>query len=192
MHGLVNRSIQRFIRDTYGVAVWDAVARDAGIPPQGFEALLTYDDALTYTVIASASVRLGKPRDAFLEDLGAYLAGIEALRRLMRFSGVDFSDFILSLDELPDRVRLAVPDLEMPELSVLPVGEGRFRVSCKGAHPGYGAVFAGVLRAMADDYGVLALIDSVTSAGPEEAVSVELLETRFAAERRFDLARPEV
>ncbi len=109
MHGLVNRSIQCFLRDTYGAELWAKVASEAGISPAGFEALLSYDDGLTDVVIDAAARRLGKPREALLEDVGIYLAGLEPLRRLLRFGGVDYVDFLQSLDELPERVRLAVP-----------------------------------------------------------------------------------
>ena len=47
MHGLMNRSIQCFLRDTYGAGCWRSVAQDIGIGADGFEAMLLYDDALT-------------------------------------------------------------------------------------------------------------------------------------------------
>jgi hypothetical protein len=48
------------------------------------------------------------------------------------------------------------------------------------------AIFAGALRAMADDYGALALI------GPPDGDSlpVEVLVDQFTSGRRFDLALP--
>ena len=190
MHGLVNRSVQCFLRDTYGVARWVSVAEEAGIDPNGFEALLVYDDALTDAMIGAAARQLGKPREALLEDVGIYLAGLEPLRRLLRFGGVDYADFLQSLDELPDRVHLAVPELDMPGLELRATGPGRFTLVCGGQHDGFGAVFAGILRAMADDYGALALIEA-GGGGAAETVGIELLEAQFATGRRFDLARPE-
>ncbi len=191
MHGLVNRSVQCFLRDTYGVARWTSVAEEAGIDPNGFEALLLYDDTLTDAMIDAAARQLGKPREALLEDVGIYLVGLEPLRRLLRFGGVDYADFLQSLDELPDRVHLAVPDLDMPELELRTTGPGRFTLICGGEHEGFGAVFAGILRAMADDYGALALIEVGGGGAPPETVGIELLEAQFATGRRFDLARPE-
>ena len=47
MHGLVNRSLQCFLRDTYGAPLWDRLAEGVGVGPQGFEAMLVYDDGLT-------------------------------------------------------------------------------------------------------------------------------------------------
>jgi hypothetical protein len=191
MQGLVNRSIQCFLRDTYGSELWCKIAEDVGVNTVGFEALLMYDDAITDLLVETSAKWLGKPRDALLEDLGIYLAGLEALRRLLRFGGVDFVDFLQSLDELPERVHLAVPDLDIPELRLSAIGGGRFTLECKGEIPGFGSVFAGVLRAMADDYGALALIDLAQTASAGERIQIELLEMQFASGRQFDLALPE-
>lgn len=190
MHGLVNRSIQCFLRDTYGAELWAKVACEAGIPTAGFEALLSYDDGLTDVVIAAAARRLDKPREALLEDVGIYLAGLEPLRRLLRFGGVDYVDFLQSLDELPERVRLAVPELDIPDLALNPAGAGRYTLACQSRHSGFAAVFAGILRAMADDYGSLVLIEAGTEEIDPGSVSIELLDARFAAGRHFDLAGP--
>ncbi len=190
MHGLVNRSIQCFLRDTYGAKLWAKVASEAGISPAGFEALLSYDDGLTDVVIDAAARRLGKPREALLEDVGIYLAGLEPLRRLLRFGGVDYVDFLQSLDELPERVRLAVPELDIPDLVLTPAGAGRYTLVCRAQHSGFAAVFAGILRAMADDYGSLVLIEPGAEESDSGSVAIELLDARFAVGRHFDLAGP--
>lgn len=186
MHGLVNRSLQTFLRDTYGTALWVSVAEAAAAPVSGFEAMLSYDDAVTDRLIEAAEAALGKPRDAVLEDLGMFLVSFEPLRRLLRFSGVDYVAFLLSLDELPDRARLAVADIGLPDLSVEAEGPAEFLLTVGPGHPGFRPVFAGVLRAMADDFGAFALVDLVD----EAKIRIDLLEARFAEGRAFDLAAP--
>ena len=191
MHGLVNRSIQCFLRDTYGNAQWHAIAAEAGVPPEGFEGMLDYEDAVTEALLAAAQVRLSKPRDALLEDLGIHLVshpGFEPLRRLLRFGGVGFEDFLHSLDDLQGRGRLAVPDLELPRLELHEFGDGRYSVACHARHPGFVHVVAGVLRAMADDYGALVLIEVAEADTPSARLDVELLDRRFARGRSFQLA----
>ncbi|WP_343079698.1 heme NO-binding domain-containing protein [Ostreiculturibacter nitratireducens] len=192
MHGLMNRAVQCFLRDAYGEEVWMGVAQAAGVEPEGFEALLTYPDEVTEAVLAAASARLGKPRDALLEDVGIYLVGLEPLRRLLRFGGVSYTDFLDTLEELPGRAMLAVPDLGLPTLDVRAHGHGRLTLLCRPGFPGMGHVFAGVLRALADDYGALALIDHAGEDDDGETVEIELLEASFSEGRRFDLARPRV
>jgi hypothetical protein len=191
MHGLVNRAVQSFLRDTYGEALWAEVARTAGLPAGGFEPMLTYDPALTEAMVQAASRHLQRPREALFEDIGTYLVSHpnrERLRRLLRFGGIDFVDFLHSLEDLPDRARLALPDLDLPALALNEAGEDHYALTCEARIPGTGHVAMGLLRAMADDYGALVLLDHRTAASGAEEVSIHLLDRRFAAGRRFDLA----
>lgn len=191
MHGLVNRSIESFLRDTYGEAVWAEVALGAGLGAGGFEAMLGYDDALTDAVFAAAARVLRRPRETVQEDLGIYLVShpnLERLRRLLRFGGTGFVDFLHSLDDLQGRGRMAVPDLDLPALELTAAAADRFRLTCRSPVSGAGHVIVGLLRAMADDYGALVMLEH-EGAGPEgEIVSIHLADSRFATGRSFDLA----
>lgn len=192
MHGLVNRALQCFLRDSFGPALWAAVAADArlaeaGVGPDGFEPMLHYDPVLTHRLIDAATRRLERPRAALLEDLGTYLVSHhsrEGVRRLLRFGGVGFADFLHSLDDLPGRVRLAVPDLELPQLTLRDLGLSRFRLECEGADTAFVPVLAGLLRAIADDYGALVLIEADEDA---RALHIDLMDQQFASGRRFHL-----
>jgi len=191
MHGLINRSIQCFLRDAYGADLWREAADAAGLGPDGFEAMLIYDDALTDAVLDAASGRLDLPVEAILEDLGTYLVsnpGLERLRRLLRFGGVGFIDFLYSLDDLPGRGRLAVPELDLPHLELVEEdGAGRFTLICRAQHPGFAHVMVGVLRAMADDYGALVLMSLECQRDGVASIGIHLLDQSFAVGRRFDL-----
>ncbi|MEM8539178.1 MAG: heme NO-binding domain-containing protein [Pseudomonadota bacterium] len=190
MHGLVNCAIQRFVQDAYGPEIWQQVARQADLPFPEFEAMLTYDDALTPRVLDAVASCLDRPRVDVMEDIGTYLvshSNTEALRRLLRFGGVDFVDFLHSLDDLPERARLAVPDLVLPDLELYETGINEFRLQCQALVAGFGHVMIGVLRSLADDYGVLALLDLERTDGVSETITIHLIETDFSAGRSFEL-----
>lgn len=192
MHGLMNRAVECFVRDTYGRRTWSTVARNAGLEDGSFESMLTYDEAVTDAVLEAAVAELDKPLDVFLEDLGTYIVShptTEALRRLLRFGGVSFYEFLNSLDELRGRARLAVSDLDLPELELQEQGDGSFLLYCRYHRPGFGHVLTGILRAMADDYGALVLLDVVERRDDVEVLSIVVLEAAFAEGRRFQLAR---
>jgi len=191
MLGLVNRSIQNFLTDTFGERIWYAVACKAGVSPEGFEPMLSYEDALTDRLLNVACETLDRRRFDFLEDLGTYLSTREAVRRLLRYGGRGYVDFLRSLNELHGRTQLALEDLKLPELTLRGLGQGQYSLSVLGASPGWGAVFAGVLRAMADDYGALVLIE--LNEHPEdglagEAITVQLLDSFHGSGRSFDLS----
>lgn len=193
MIGLVNRAIQSFLSDTYGRDGWLAVVREAQLPFDTFEPMLSYDAALTDLLLDAACRVLGRPREALLEDLGTYLVSHpnrEGLRRLLRFGGSSFIDFLHSLEDLPDLARLALPDLALPDLVLTDAGGDRFLLSCRSPLRGVGHLATGLLRAMADDYGALVLLDHLGAGTDGEVVAIHLLARRFAEGRRFELAVP--
>ncbi len=193
MHGLINRAIELFVRDTYGQDTWGEVAGRSELVPQDFEAMLDYPDTVTRDVLAGVSRVLDKPEAAILEDIGTYLVShptAEALRRLLRFSGTDFTDFLHSLDDLPARARLAVPQLILPPIKLCDHDGYRFSVAVGAGQSGglsFGYVLLGLLRAMADDYGVLVTLDHKGRRDGVETIEVRVLETAFARGRSFSL-----
>lgn len=191
MHGLILRTFQVFVEDTYGPAAWSDIARRANLEVPDFEAMLNYEPK-TYTALIEASEhRLCKPAETIWEDVGTYLVShpnSEGLRRLLRFGGVDFIEFLHSLDDLPDRTRLAVADLALPDLELSETGSNCFRLRVGAGLPGFGYVMMGVLRAMADDYGALALLDAEGGQRGEQILDVTVIETAYAEGREFELA----
>ncbi len=195
MHGLINRSLQSFLTDTYGPSVWQAIAKAAGLKTTGFEALLIYEDAITDAVIDAAAKQLNRPRETVLEDLGTYLVShqnLEGLRRLLRFGGVTFVDFLHSMEDLPEHGRLGVPNLDLPDFHLVEEAPGTFTLEITPLIAGVGHVIVGLLRAMADDYGALVLLDHAGLRGARECVSVLLLDQAHSSGRSFDLSMPEV
>jgi hypothetical protein len=191
MHGLTNRAIECFVRDTYGDRVWSDVVARSGLEFETFEAMLRYDDRLTSDVVGAAASILAKPSETLLEDIGTYLIShpsTEAIRRLMRFGGVCFSDFLVSLEELPGRARLAVPDLDLPQLELIEHQDGAATIYCRSGTPGVGWVLVGILRAMADDYGALVSLEHLGESEDLEMISIQVHETSFAEGRDFALA----
>lgn len=190
MHGLINRAVQCFVKDTYGTGVWQSVARRAGLEPPEFEAMLHYEDAVTEAVLAAISKETSVPKEAVLEDIGTYLVShpnVEALRRLLRFSGVTFQEFLHSLDDLRARARLALADLDLPALELRDLKAGEYNLLCHHEQPGFSYVVMGVLRTMADDYGALVLLDHTESGPGANTIHIQLIEESFSAGRRFVL-----
>ncbi|UWQ48724.1 heme NO-binding domain-containing protein [Leisingera caerulea] len=190
MHGLINRAIQAFVTSTYGADRWEEVMEEAGLGFSEFEAMLFYTDEQSGRMLAAMEKVLARPLPEMLEDMGTFLVSnpqVEALRRLLRFGGVNYVEFLHSLDDLPDRARLAVSDLHLPALELLEQAPQQFELICQPGLPGYAYVLMGVLRAMADDYGDLVFLDHSGTQGGAEVISITLVETKFAAGREFDL-----
>lgn len=193
MHGLIARTFQCFLQDTYGHAAWQDITTAAIFEAGDFEAMLDYDTRTVEGVLDAAVAHLDKPRDAMLEDIGTYLITHphnEGLRRLMRYGGVDFIDFLHSLEDLPGRAQLAVSDLVLPELELSDSSPGQFLLSCLRSQremPGFGHVLVGVLRAMADDYGALVTLDHRGVLDGAEIIDITVVEASFSEGRAFEL-----
>ncbi|MBQ4827176.1 heme NO-binding domain-containing protein [Leisingera sp. M527] len=190
MHGLINRAIQAFVTSTYGADRWEEVMEEAGLGFTEFEAMLFYSEEQSSQMLTAMEKVLARPLPEMLEDMGTFLVSnpqVEALRRLLRFGGVNYVEFLHSLDDLPDRARLAVSDLHLPGLELLEQAPEQFELVCQPGLPGYAYVLMGVLRAMADDYGDLVFLDHSGSQDGAEVIAITLIETEFAAGREFDL-----
>jgi hypothetical protein len=191
VHGLINKSAQGFLTATYGTAVWEDIAHRAGLPPDGFEAMLSYPDDQTDALLDAACACLDRSEASLLEDTGTYLvthSDVQPVRRLMRFGGPSFEDFILSLDELHDRARMAVPDLVLPVIEVSDAGGGHYLLSTRWQRRGAVALLSGVLNAMADDYGALVLLEpGAGSRAAQAGEGGDVIETLsvFLADRDF-------
>jgi len=189
MHGLINRAIQSFVCATYGQSCWARAITAADLGFSEFEAMLIYDRDLTFRLLDALCADLNRPRDELLEDLGTYLvshSNTEGLRRLLRFGGVNYVEFLHSLNDLSDRARLAVSDLTLPALELTEVSQTEYQLHCADDLPGYSSVMVGVLRAMADDYGALVMLSHHDETA-SDIISITLVESSFAAGREFDL-----
>ena len=190
MLGVVNKAIEEFVITVHGGAVWQEVLRDIGTPGFRFEPMLMYEDEKSYALIRALSKRLSKPQQDIHDDIGTYLVTPPnggALRRLLRFSGSSFDDFLLSLDDLNDRVDLALPDLQLPQIMVIPQTIDRVHVRVSQTWSGFAYVLQGLLRAMADDYGTLVFLDVRRDITDSACIEVILIENNFSAGIDFDM-----
>ena len=190
MDALLLRSLQGYVRDTFGLSVWQAVCRRAMLRIETFEPMLRYDPGTADRVAISAAEVLGRPVEAIWEDMGTHLVmnpRQEGARRLLRFGGASFADFLLSLEEMPGRARLALPDLRLPEIRVVERGPDLFEIVCPSPIRGFPRVLVGILTSMADDYGTLCVIETDGDA----TITVRILDSTHSEGRPFDLATPE-
>ena len=194
MHALMLRSLQGYVRDTFGAAAWAAVVREAALKCETFEPMLRYDPRLADEVAAGVARVLDRPVEAVWEDTGTYLItnpAHQGVRRLLRFGGVGFADFLHSLEEMPGRARLAWPGLTMPELSLRELGPDRFQLACHYPVRGAARVFVGILTAMADEYGALCVIEAEEGGETGHLISIQVLDSADSQAQSFDLALPE-
>ena len=191
MHGLIFRTIEAFVSDNFGSDLWVEVLAQAQSEVTSFELMLLYDDALLPRILTACAIVLDRDVSTVLEDIGTYLITHRRhafVRRLMRFGGHTYVELLHSIDELPGRTRLAVTGLDLPAITVEEHHPHHFMIRCHGMQIGFGHVLVGVLRAMADDYGTLAVLDHLGAKDGQEIIKVTVVEASFAQDRGFALA----
>lgn len=191
LHGLIFWCFESFVRFTYGAACWRSVMQDMDLGFESFGPVFRFDSALADRLVERVAQKLDKNPDALLEDFGTFLVTderVERVRRLLRFSGVDYTDFLLSLEDLRGRAQLAVPELDLPALELDEIASDEFHVTCRNCSTGTAHVLLGMLRALADDYGALVYIESLGRRGMDECLSIRLLEMQHSEGRTFNLS----
>jgi len=191
MLGVVNKAIEHFIRATYGDRVWHDAAEHALVSDHDIEPMLMYSDEITYHLIDGLIQTTGKPRQDVLDDLRTFLVTPphgRMVRRLLRFGGATFDDFLISMGDLNDRVALALPDLDLPTISVDLCVTDRAVITVENRIHGFANVLQGLLRAMADDYGTLVFIDIGECDEKTSQIVVILSEQNIAQGAEFNLA----
>jgi hypothetical protein len=82
---------------------------------------------------------------------------------------------------------LAVPDLQFPQLELMQEQAGQFTLYLRHAHSDFAYVFVGVLRALADDYGALVLLEPVEAVDGSCVLDIRLADVRFSEGNAFSL-----
>ena len=84
-------------------------------------------------------------------------------------------------------MRLAVPDLHLPEIRLTEVPEG-YELHCLTTETFWIPVLQGVLRSLADDYGALVFLERFVTPDGHDALRIHIAEQSFSEGRRFELA----
>lgn len=191
MQGIFNKAFQMFLTSVYGRASWDAVAASAGMRQGDFEPMLRYAPEQSQAIIEAAAQQLERSAESLLEDMGTHLVthrDMESLRRLLRFSGVSYVDFLNSLDELPGRARLALGEAVLPPFIVEEAAESYYYLTFDDGPDWLYPLMIGVLRGMADDYGALATVEMREDDTGETRLEILIFDANFSIGKAFDLA----
>lgn len=154
---MFNRAVAAYFQSHYGDDVWYAILHRARLSDAEILSI-EFRPRVVRKLFITGVRHLAKTPGELLEDLGAWLVQIDSIRRLLRFSGSTFEEFIESLVEIPDRGRMIFPKLPALELRLVTRDDGALEILVHGAPDGWVLVMAGALRAMADDYGALAVV----------------------------------
>jgi guanylate cyclase soluble subunit beta len=160
MYGLINSAMQDMIVDKFGAAQWEEIHAHSKVPEDSFLTMRSYEDAITYQLVTSASKVLGAPVDTCLEMFGVYWVdeiATKSFAPLMEATGQHTIDFLNNLNALHDRIASTFTDYVPPEFRVdkqdPEAPENRFRVHYFSKRDGLTPFVVGLLQGLADHFG---------------------------------------
>jgi len=116
MYGLVNRAAKDLITKVAGAPAWEVICKEAGVP-EGFVAMDTYDDSVTYNIIAAASAHLDLPAEEVLRQFGIHwitYTAVEGYGDMLNMWGSTLPEFLGNLNAMHARIRLNMSSLQPP------------------------------------------------------------------------------
>jgi len=186
---MVHKGIGVFVTNSFGAADWDALCQELGIDVDPASAT-QLNDFIATQILFTMAERTGRPKREVMEDYGMFLMTSDitsGIRRLMRFGGADFIEYIDSLEDLPGRIRLAIDDFILPSLTVIEETPMKYKIKVETKLGAFTFVLIGMFRAMADDYGTLCDISHHSRDDAGDIISIEIFDLGFDKGRDFSL-----
>ncbi len=181
MYGLVNKAVKDLVIANAGEEIWLEIASEAGVDPI-FISMDSYDDKVTYDLVAVASRRLETPAEEILRQFGSHwirFTATEGYGPLVEMFGGTLAEFLRNLsDDLHGRVAVTMPHLKPPEFFTEEVSPNQFDVHYKSHRPGLSPMVQGLLEGLAERYKTRADVahkDTVSEQPVHEVFSVKII-----------------
>ena len=144
-----------------------------------FISMQTYDDQITFDLVAQASTMLDVPADELLRQFGSYwirFTAAEGYGHLIPLFGDSLESFLSNLgNDLHARVSLTMPELQPPEFRTEQTQEGTWHVEYRSHRHGLRAMVLGLLEGLAERFNESVVVTHLSSAEDNGTV-VELFE----------------
>jgi len=153
MYGMVIQGAQDLLVSLGGDALWEQVLADAGLEGSVFAATTTYDDAVVYRLVASASTVTGLTQPEVLRALGRHwvlFTGSSGWGHLFDIAGDDLRSFIAGLDALHMRLQTVMTEIRAPSFDVEVIGDHELEVLYRSDREHLAPMVAGLLEGMAE------------------------------------------
>lgn len=151
MYGMVNQAVKDLALQLGGSELWASISERAGLDLPDFVAMQTYDDDITYRLVAGASEVLGLTPREVLETFGEHwirYTGEQGYGPMLAAMGRTLPQFLGNLDSMHSRIALNMPELRPPSFACEELGEGRLVVRYWSERPGLAPMVTGLLKGL--------------------------------------------
>jgi hypothetical protein len=164
MYGMVNQAIEQMVCANHGEATWEAIKTKAEVEEEMFIGNESYDDEVTYRLVAAASSVLGLPAEEVLKAFGRHWV-LETAQKsygaLMRSSGRNLAEFLVNLDHMHTRVKLIFPKLIPPRIECHEITPSSLRLHYFSHRPGLAPFVVGLVEGLGVMFATPAQVEQV-------------------------------
>ncbi len=156
MYGLVNQAMKDLVTSKFGSDKWSEICQKAGHPPDDFEAMTSYPDTLTYSLVGAASQILGASASDLLRAFGDYwvtFTAHEGYGEIMDMFGKDFRSCLKNLNGMHGHMGAMMPQLLPPRFQVVETSASQLTVHYFSTRQGLAPMVIGLLEGLARKYG---------------------------------------
>lgn len=151
MYGMVNQAVEDLAVRLGGPELWATIVERAGLGRLVFVAMDTYDDDVTYRLVAAASEVLDLSPEEVLEAFGEHwilYTGLQGYGPLLQAMGSTLPQFLGNLDSMHSRIALSMPALRPPSFACEEIDDGSILVRYWSERPGLAPMVTGLLKGL--------------------------------------------
>ena len=111
----------------------------------------------------------------------------DGVRRLLRFGGAYFHDFLFSSNEFNARIDLIMPGLNLPKINIVCGAKNQLPIRLVPSWSEFTYLCIVILHVMADDYGALIRLAHFAHTGLA-VIQITLVDDRLAVAQGFKFA----
>jgi len=165
MYGLVNLGVKELVVSKFGEDKWLRIKEIVGMKDDSFVRMKSYDDKMTYDMVAASSEVLNLKPDDVLKAFGEYwvmFTGQEGYADLFKAGGETLKEFLLNLDNLHSRIGQNFTHLIPPSFQYSNVGTNSMIMHYHSERKGLCPMVIGLLNGLAKYFKTNLEIEEIT------------------------------
>ena len=166
MYGLVNKAVQDLIISSAGQEAWEKIKEQAGFTDSGFISMKTYDDSVTFNLVAAASKLLNVPAENLLRSFGEYWilhTSREGYGDMMDAGGSTFPEFLKNLNLLHFRLGNVMQEMRMPRFDVTNEEANSLHLHYRSEREGLAPMVVGLVKGLGKRFNTECLVEQIES-----------------------------
>ena len=157
MYGLVNKAIEGLVVSEFGASKWQQIKAKAGYHEETFISMISYDDSITYNLVAAASEITKVSSESLLEAFGSYwvkYTAEEGYGDMLKMGGDNFVDFLTNLNDLHQRVGSMMPSLVPPFFETEGLEYNKIKLTYISKRVGLVPMVIGLLKGLVERFDI--------------------------------------